>query len=254
MIRPSRPSRGAPFARARRSKARTEGAALFVVMLIIVVSTALAAVSVRNTTSEARAIGRELMIVHARYAAEAALATTIAWFDIIGNTPTFLQLWEAWGAMPPPDMTGFTGGHVIANNASRHMAARTVQAQQMALGPTVLPISDANAGAAIPDVTGSFGPNQRYVAMPYAVDITDCSLAPATLSQGNQVNASASGQTPRQFYCVLTARGRLVIPNAQGRNMTWTVGPNVPILQERSGVAHDARASILTPSVLMPTP
>ena len=240
--------------RRERRRERQEGAALLVIMLIIIITTAAAAVSVQNTTSEARVAGRELMMIHARYSSEAALATTIAWLDIIGGTPDFLNLWESWAAMAPPEMRVYTAGHSIEPDASRHMAARSMQPVQMMLPHIVEPISRASIADPIPDATGSFGPRQVYEPEPYVVDLTDCLLAPAALSPGNQTNATTSGQTPKQFYCVLTVRGRLSVPAvggvAMGAGKFWSPGGSDTI-QDRSGVAHDARASVLTPAMLI---
>jgi len=227
-------------ARARARRRRTEGAALLVVMLIIIVTTAAAAVSVRNTSNEVRAAGRETTLVHARYASEAALATSIAWLDIVGESGALTQLWNAWDLMAPPEVREYTGGHSINNDASRHMASRSTQGAQMMLAiANVQPISAADLAAPIPDPTGSFGPQQVYVPSPYVADLTDCFEAPPT--PGNPLNGAF-----RQFYCVLTVRGRLVVPNNAGRAITWLNVGGLQVTQDRSGVAHDARASILT--------
>lgn len=248
-------SRRARVRRARMLRRRNDGAAMLVIMLIIIITTAAAAISVQNTSAEIRAVGRERMIIHARYAAEAALNTSIAWVDQLGNSGAFLDLWNQWAAQPPPDMLEFTGGHAILNDASRHMAARSSTATQMQLPFTALPVTDTNNGLdPVPDPTGSFGPAKAYVAANAIVDITDCQLAPASLAPGNQINAGAGGLTPRQFYCVLTVRGRLTVRNNEGNWLTWDVTgiPPPGAVQDRSGVMHDARASILTPSMLMP--
>lgn len=251
-------------ARARARHRRTEGIALLVIMIIIVTTTAAAAISVQNTNAEVEAAGRERMLMHARYAAEAALNATLAWLDQIGNSGSFLNVWNSWAAMQPPEVREYSGGHPINNDNSRHMAARTMQGTQSLLNPVIEPVGGPDPTLPIPDLTGSFGPNQPYSMQNYVVDLTDCFLAPSTISSGAPVGAGVTGLKAQQFYCSLTVRGRIVINDVDGDGLTngagvtWAnlgVGGALPAgtgYQERSGAAHDTRATILTPAILVP--
>lgn len=240
-------------ARRRRARhRRQEGMALLVIMLIIVITTAAAAVSVQNTTAEMQAAGKERTLTQARYATEAAMQATLAWLDQVGNSGSFLNLWNTWQQLPPPEMRPYTGGHQILDAFSaRHHAARSLQTTQAMLPQVIAPVSDPNPALPIPDFTGSFGPNQPYSMEPYVVDITDCFEAPTSMTPGGQVNINASGVTSKQFFCTLTVRGRLEVRGLQGAAATWSLA-GLDIEQERSGAAYDTRATILTPSMLLP--
>jgi hypothetical protein len=240
-------------ARRRRARhRRQEGMALLVIMLIIVITTAAAAVSVQNTTAEMQAAGKERTLTQARYATEAAMQATLAWLDQVGNSGAFLNLWDTWQLLPPPEMRPYTGGHQINPGSARHHAARSLQTTQAMLPQVIAPVSSPNPALAIPDFTGSFGPSQPYAMQPYVVDITDCFEAPASMTAGAQVNISASGVTPKQFFCTLTVRGRIEVINEGGAAVTWSLGTLNGVVQERSGASYDTRATILTPSMLLP--
>jgi hypothetical protein len=239
--------------RRRARHRRKEGMALLVIMLIIVITTAAAAVSVQNTTAEMQAAGKERILTQARYGAEAGMQATLAWLDQIGNSGSFLSLWDTWQALPPPEMRPYTGGHTIVDTFSaRHHAARSLQTTQAMLPQVIAPVSVPNPALPIPDFTGSFGPGQPYAMEPYVVDITDCFEAPPSMTAGAQVNISASGLTPKQFFCTLTVRGRIEVTAQRGAAVTWSLGSMNGIVQERSGAAYDTRATILTPSMLLP--
>jgi len=227
--------------RAARAAKREHGAVLLVILIIIIVTTAAAAVSIQNTTAEVRASGRELMTIQARYSAEAGLVTTMTWIDLIKDD--LPRLWMEWNALPPPDMRRNTGGHVINNDASRGNAVRILATHLAQIPMTVQPVSKADIAAPLPDPTGSFGPNQFYEAVPYEVDLTDCVMGPPTA--GNTDDSDTR-------YCVLTVRNRLVISGGAGRQITWlSVGGGPAVLQDRTGAAHDARVTILTPAVIV---
>lgn len=226
--------------RYKRPARGQDGAVLLVILIIIIVTTAAAAVSIENTTAEVRASGRELMTIQARYSAEAGLVTTMAWIDLIKDE--LPNLWVLWNADPPPDMRRNTGGHVINNDASRGNAVRISASQLAQIPMTVQPVTAADPTAPIPDPTGSFGPSQVYEAAPYEVDLTDCVMGPPTA--GNTDDADTR-------YCVLTVRNRLVISGGAGKQITWlNVGGGPTVFQDRSGAAHDARVTVLTPAVI----
>jgi hypothetical protein len=222
-------------------------------MLIILMTTAAAAISVQNTTAEMQAAGRERIMMHARYAAEAALVSTVSWFDRVGAGP-LAETWVAWRSDPPPLVAPFTAGHLIpaVPGGHRHEAARITQQAQNAVSNGVPPVSGPNPGATIPDLTGSFGPNQSYTMQNFVVDLTDCYEAPPQNNDGTHLNAQL-GLVPVRFYCALTVRGRLVTNGNAGSGVNWLLTPfPAGVFQDRSGAAHDARALIETPTMYLP--
>lgn len=234
-----------------RGHRRREGAALLVIMLIILMTTAAAAISVQNTTAEMHAAGRERVMMHARYAAEAALVSTVSWLDRVGGGP-LAETWLAWRENEAPRVAPYTAGHVIpaVPGGHRHEAARITQAAQAAISNGVSPVSGPDPAAAIPDLTGSFGPSQAYSMENFVVDLTDCYEAPPMNNAGTQVNAQL-GLVPQRFYCTLTVRGRIVIDNNAGAGVSWDIGA-FNVFQDRTGAAHDARAMIETPTMYLP--
>jgi hypothetical protein len=246
--------RAARTRRARRARAhrRREGMALLVIMIIIVITTAGAAISVQNTTAEMHAAGRERVMMHARYAAEAALVSTVSWLDRVGGGP-LAETWIAWRTDPPPIVAPYTAGHTIPAvvGGHRHEAARITQTSQAAVSNGVPPVGSPDPGAAIPDLTGSFGPNQPYSMQNFVVDLTDCYEAPAVNAAGTQVNAQ-NGLVPIRFYCALTVRGRLEINGGGGTGVTWDLPTINGVFQDRTGAAQDARAIIETPTMYLP--
>ncbi|MEM8606803.1 MAG: pilus assembly PilX N-terminal domain-containing protein [Myxococcota bacterium] len=70
--------------RKRNPRRKQEGAALFVVMLIIMVGTASAVFSATTVSHEVRGTGFARRQMQTRYAAKAGLASAMDWFDIFG--------------------------------------------------------------------------------------------------------------------------------------------------------------------------
>jgi hypothetical protein len=104
---------------------------MLVVLLIIMVATASAALSVRTTHSELQAATSNRVGLQARYASEAAIMTTIAWIDMLGDSGQFLQIWREWEANDPPNMSKVGEPSLTAD--TRHHATRTSMKMQMAL-------------------------------------------------------------------------------------------------------------------------
>jgi hypothetical protein len=257
----SKPSVKSRITRGRRARhRRQEGVALLIIMIIIVITTAAAAASVRNTTAEMQAAGRERLLIQARYASEAAMVSSIAYFDQISQNDRFyLETWQRWlNESEPPETRAFTGGHQITT-ANRYDAVRITQVQQAQWqgGPLIEPVSGPDPGAAIPDYTGSFGPNQPFTMEPYIADITDCALAPPTNDPGSQQNQGSTGKT-RKIDCTLTLRGRVAILDAAGEHAGVALSWDFPgglngQSQDRSGAGVDMRATIKTPPMLVPS-
>jgi hypothetical protein len=68
----------------KRRKAKNEGAALFVVLMIIMVGTASAVFSASTVSYEVRGAGFARQQMQTRYAARAGLIGALEWFDIFG--------------------------------------------------------------------------------------------------------------------------------------------------------------------------
>ena len=232
---------------------------MLVVMLFMLVATAAAVVSIRATQNELEAAGQERVMRQTRAASEAAMTTTIAWIDMLGDSGKWVDVWDEWMSAAAPPPMNFFGEPPIQNNA-RHMAGRTYSFQQN--GPRKAgehyPLSSADAT----DPIGSFGPNQAYT-LPfdaatfnprrdmdmYAVDITDCALAPSSSSPGAPLSGGSESVSVVQFYCVLTAHVSMRMAGNTATN-DWTIG-TATYSQPRYAVLNDSRATILTPQMLV---
>lgn len=257
--------RALPFGSSSR-----EGAVMLVVMLILLVATASAAVAVHTTQSELHAAGQDRLAMQTRYVSEVAIMTTTSWIDQLGDD--FQGIWDSWSTKPAPDLTRF-GEPPLTPNV-RHNAIRTGEYEQIAMpappnGQFIKPPlwlgggssgTGGSAAPADPSGIGTFGPRQAY-GLPsdatsgqflgYTVDVTDCVQAPPALTPGMQIGGRA-GLVPTQFYCTLTARGRVVLPgNAAQRQ--WTFGGSI-YNQDPFMCAQDSRATILTPTMWVQNP
>lgn len=249
---------------------------MLVVMLILMVATVSAAVSVRTTQAELHAAGQDRLAMQTAYVSEAAIMTTTAYVDKIGDEGGFLDLWTYWQGQGAPTMQEY--GEPALTTDTRHNAVRLSQTEELKGQQTneVPPLSNAVAatgtggggtggggsgsgggGAPVdPTGVGSFGPNQAYGLVSsagyagYVVDLTDCVPAPAALSPGTQIGGQQTLK-PQQFYCVLTARGRLQLNGATSSTRTWTFGAST-YTQDAFMTSHDSRATIITPTMWVP--
>jgi hypothetical protein len=264
--------------RRRRGKVgrREEGIVILVVMLILMLFTTTAAVSIRGTQSEVEASGQEKLSMQTEAVAEIAIVTTTTWIDQLGDANMWLDLWSRADTLPLPIMSVYGEPNIATDPAMRHHAMRTVATQQMDLlrtnlevPPLTQPVATGTGGGggggggsggslSFDDQLGigSFGPRQAYglardtaTTLGYVVDITDCAQAPPTLAPGSPIGGGPGSLKIVQFYCVLTAHGRMQLP---GNPITrpWTFG-GATYNQDVFMSAHDARATILTPEMLV---
>jgi hypothetical protein len=121
---------------------------MLVVMMVLLVATASAAVSVHSTQSELRAAGHHRQAIQTRYVSEAAMMTTISWIDQLGQSGDWQTIMDEWKAPnPPPQMWHFAEPkYCILNNActpteeaGRHHAMSVWQDQQEALSTLITP-------------------------------------------------------------------------------------------------------------------
>lgn len=246
---------------------------MLVVMLILMIATASAAISVHTTQSELLAAGEERIALQSRYASEAAMMSTISMIDMLGGTGQWLDVWRAWNALPTPQMYRYAEPEIDPGN--RHQAVRTTLAQTTSLQSTIEmpPLSAPQAASGgtsggsggaggtggsggssgmAPDLLGSFGPRQAYglPAEGYVVDVNDCAVAPSGHTPGAPVAGGTGSLKIVQFYCVLTARAQIQLPGAAtARN--WTFGA-FTYAQDPFMSEHDSRATILTPQMIVP--
>jgi hypothetical protein len=242
---------------------------MMVVLLILMVATASAAVSIQTTQSELRAAGHERVGMQAHYASEAAMIGTVAWIDMLGESGQFLEVLDTFDGLPLSDLAlqQFGEPDYRADGSTRHHASRSSMRLQIALQadttfacPTTCLPPLTRAGDASGDAVGSFGPRQAYQAalndngnVDYAVDINDCMEAPSAAVPGAPLGGGQGSVRIVQFYCVLTARGRVHLDFASEDDRpirTW--GSTFSYEQARFTSAHDSRATILTPQMIAP--
>jgi hypothetical protein len=272
----------------RRRKRQREGAVMLVVLLIIMTATAAAMLALNTVHSELQASGQERVAQQTRNVADAAMVTTIAWINLLGGTGQWLRTWDSWRASGPPDMDNYPEP-AIDPLLTTGFASRTTMGAQRALNIVganeVGIVCDAAAGGSgsggagggsagtggagggggttasnsnpcdssfdTANTVGSFGPTQAYTLpanLGYVVDITDCIRAPAALAPGSPLGGSSSYDVIA-FNCTVTAHGRLEIG---GASRSWTYGATPGYTQRVFASAHDARAMIVTPEMIVP--
>jgi len=224
---------------------------MLIVLLIIMVATAAATVSVSSTQSEMQATGQERIALQTRYVAETAIVATEAWLNGIGNAG-FEQFWNNWTAAgaAAPDMSHYPEPPYAAGTA-----ARATMLEQRALSLVAASEVPALTGEMVDDgdpatwedPVGAFGPNQAY-ALPadtgYVVDFVECPLAPAAMTPGSPLGGGPGAA--RAHICTVTARGRLEVATDERQ---WTIGAT-NFAQRVFASAHDSRAVVLTPEGL----
>lgn len=239
---------------------------MLVVMLILLVATTTAAISVQSTQFELRAAGYQREALQARYVSETAIMSTLAYVDVLGDN--FLATWQYWQDPNngPPDMHIFGEPELLS--AGWHHASRVFMSQ----------VVDQQAGTEVapwaiptgPDPIGSLGPRSALIVREPVVDITDCQQSTAGHTPGAPIG-SGGGSAVKivTFYCTMTARARLC--NEDPANIgicmakpddgtldsverLWDIdesGSN-DYEQDRFQVAHDSRATFITPELIVP--
>jgi Tfp pilus assembly protein PilV len=276
-----------PRRAARRRSARQQGAVLLVVLLVIMMATASAMLALHTVLSELRASGNQRVALQTRGVADAAMVTTIAWIDLLGSTNQWLSTLEMWRTNGPPDMGAYPEP-AIDPILTHGFASRTTMAAQrhlnIAAANEVGVVCNQGAGASgsggsggsgsagagggggsggsssasgdgcdssfdQANLVGSFGPHPGYAVsdVGYVVDITDCMLAPAALAPGSPLGGGSSYDVIA-FNCTVTARGRLEI---DATTRSWNYGSTPAYTQRVFESANDARATIVTPEMIV---
>lgn len=183
---------------------KNEGAALFVVLMIIMVGTASAVFSASTVSYEIRGAGFARQQIQTRYAARAGLIGALEWFDIFGPE-TVRNLMLTPGSTEGVQYSCASGSGCypeppLANNRRayrlypQHFEA--LLSQDGGVTPGLLENIPVDAGA-------SFGPTSAHTPV-VVVDIYDehvvSKLAPGAAAQG--------GTKFKYMRSTLTARGR----------------------------------------------
>ncbi len=161
----------------RRADRRQEGAAMLFVMLVLLVATATAAISVQSTNFELRASGYARRAAQTAHVAESALVTTLGVVDRAGPK-SFLYAMER---SESPIMQSFNEPELVTGKQAYRVFSDDFANDSV---PVVRSQSEADVG--------SLGPKQAYQPW-FAVDIYDVYTAPARTAgyhvegQGNLV-------------------------------------------------------------------
>ena len=238
---------------------------MLVVLLILMLATASSAISMGTVQSELRASGDDRIALQAHYLAETAIMTTLTWIDVLGQSGQWFDVWNAWAIGGARPEMGTAYGEPEFPAGMMGQASRTTMVQQRLLivNGGQNEIAPVDHGDVLP--FGSFGPNQAYgeVADGYVVDITDCQVAGSSAMAGAPVGGGPGSLRVMRFSCVLTARARMALGedrvadqaelealDANLRTRQWTVQDQT-YRQLAFIRSHDARATILTPEMLV---
>ena len=223
----------------KRAKKKQEGAALFIVLMIVMAGTASAVFSATTVSHEVRGSGFARQQLQTRYAARAGLIGALEWFDIFGPE-TVRNIMMTRTNTDTVQFNCISGGSCypeppLANNRRAYR-----------LYPehfTALQERDDGNGGTDPgllvskpfDTDAAFGPTGAYEPL-VVTDIYDehiiNKLAPGSAAQG--------GTKFKYMRTTLTARGR-----AQLKNVTDQIEPGDHNRQRNEGAA-DMRAYIIS--------
>ena len=222
---------------------------MLVVMLIIMVATATAAMSVQSTQYELQAAGHERNAVQTRYLAETTLLTTAAWFDKVfdpvsgGGFGVFYD--NCANRDYDSDMAGQQGprmwlyGQPEVNLATQAACRLNWHAMSQIewprainqVHPITLPADPTLPNAETVDFSGSLGPKHAYQperasASAIAVGIpsdffVDLVCRPEVVEAGTIVAGTPTATRTRRYHCVVTARARLSLPGVDVSGEQW---------------------------------
>lgn len=226
----------------KRSKKKNEGAALFVVLMVVMVGTASAVFSATTVSHEVRGSGFARQQMQTRYAARAGIIGALEWFDIFGpevvrdimvtkgdTDGVDYTCIDDKGCYPEPPLPGNRRAYRLY---SEHYAA--LQSSDGGATPGLMkdrPLDDE------PSTTTnySFGPSSAFRPV-VVTDLYDEHIV-NMLSPG----AAAQGGTKFKYMrTTLTARGR-----ARLRDIADTVDVD-DFNRERNESAADMRAYIIS--------
>jgi hypothetical protein len=216
-------------ARRVREAVRREGAAMLVVMLLLLMTTGIALFAVQTTATEIRSAGAIRQAVQTQYVGETGLAAAITWADAVGG-PGILRVTEN-ATYPPGFMAAFNEPELLP-------AARAYRFYFRPNAPT--PVNDFQSVGALgaPPIESRPGEEQSLgsVALEpeFTVDANDILVYPAVVA------GHRSDGLSRMSYLLVTftSRGRTRI---RGATDVQLVGDR---LLYHEG-ASDARAQVV---------
>lgn len=214
---------------------KNEGAALFVVLMIIMVGTASAVFSASTVSYEVRGAGFARQQMQTRYAARAGLIGGLEWFDIFGPETVrniMLAPGSTEGVVFPPCTNGCYPEPPLANNRRAYRLYEQHFAKLLSEDGGITPGLLENAPV---DPAYSFGRTSAYTPV-VVVDIYDehvvSKLAPGAAAQG--------GTKFKYMRSTLTARGRAQVSAVTDHAETEDLG------RQQNEAAADMRAYIVS--------
>jgi hypothetical protein len=248
---------------------------MLVVMLILMVATAAAAMSVQATQYELQAAGHERQALQTRYVSEAVMLTTVSWFDKVFDPVTgggFTRFYDNCSRTDDPDdpdddptpplemwRYGQPEVDVATHTACRMtwLGMRQIDPQSAGQGevsPVTLPVSPSQTvspGEATPDYLGSLGPRQAYhPQLAFDPDdgpdfVADFVCRPEIVEAGTVVAGSTTTTRTRRYYCVVTARASIELQGSAA-SRSWEFGAET-FQQKMFSTYHETRMTLLTP-------
>ena len=197
---------------------------MFVVMLVLLMTTGVAIFAVHTTTAEIRAAGAARQALQTQYVAESGLIAAITYSDIIQPAGVEIALERA---LPPgaPYMSQFFEPEIEANKKNYRLYLTDFSTSP----PAGLPIeTDAARGASL---------GRTALAPWFVVDINDNYAYTAPIAGHRSDGAS----TLRFMAATYTSRGRTRVPAAVGTDVPRSTGDSRPYLEG----AADARAYVV---------
>ncbi len=225
MLAPARDSeRDAVASVTRRPAPEREGAAMLIVMLVLLMTTGVAVFAVHTTTAEIRAAGAARQALQTQYVAESGLMSAIAYSEFIQPAGVELALQRT-----TPPTTGYMAQFFEPELAPGKRNYRLYLADLTVSPPAGFPIeTDATRGQSL---------GRSALAPWFTVDINDDYTYTSPIAGHRADGAGAL----RFMAATYTAHGRTRVPTAIGTDAPRLTGDTRPFLEG----AADARAYVI---------
>ena len=209
---------------ARRPAPAREGAAMLIVMLVLLMTTGVAVFAVHTTTAEIRAAGAARQALQTQYVAEAGLMSAIAYSELIQPAGVELALQRS-----APPASGYMAQFFEPELAPNKRNYRLYLADLTVTAPAGFPIeTDATRGQSL---------GRSALAPWFTVDIND-DFTYTTPVAGHRADG---GGALRFMGATYTAHGRTRVPTTVGTDVPRSTGDTRPFLEG----AADARAYVV---------
>ncbi len=211
--------------KSRQRDRSQDGLILLSVLMVILMGTTIGMLAARDTRYLLRGVGHAREGVQGRYAAEAAMMSTITWFDVLDDRfdETVYEPWrEAEKAagkklspaylplMAEPNIPLWQGATQGDTDGSFHHAVQMFGSQMSFMrnnnvewAPLTMP---GETNGALTDPNGVYGPDQTRAPADFAANIYDC--ISITSSEGNLAETSIEKTNLR---CLMTVSVRSVL-------------------------------------------